>query len=61
MSIDFYRRLWITDVANLLFNGPFNPGYSYSDWHARFERVNESNIYEVDFFGDMLFLLLLVA
>ena len=54
MSIDYYRRLWITDAENLLFDGPFNPGYSYSEWHAGFERLKESNIYEVDFFGDMV-------
>ena len=54
MSVDYYRRLWITDAENLLFNGPFNPGYSYSEWHAGFERLKESNVYEVDFFGDMV-------
>ena len=54
MSTDYYRRLWITDAENRLFDGPFNPGYSYSDWHAGFERLKESNIYEVDFFGDMM-------
>ena len=44
----------MTDAENLLFDGPFNPGYSDSEWHAGFERLKESNIYEVDFFGDMV-------
>ena len=37
-----------------LFESPFNPGYSRSDWQSGWQKLKESNIYEVDFFGDMI-------
>ena len=54
LSVEYYRRIWVTDLENRLFTSPFNPGYSYSEWHLGFERLKESNVYEVDYFGDMV-------
>ena len=54
LSVGYYRRIWITDVENRLFTSAFNPGYSQLEWHAGFERLKESNVYEVDYFGDLV-------
>ena len=52
-TAEYYRRLWISEGEKLLFHTPFNPWYSVSDWKSGFAKLKESNVYEVDFFGDM--------
>ena len=54
MSINYYRRIWITDMENRLFNSPFNTGYTQSQWHAEWQKLKEDNVYEVDYFGDLV-------
>ena len=54
MSVDYYRRIWCTDMENRLFQSNLNPGYSFDEWHMGWERVKESRIYEVDYFGDFI-------
>ena len=54
MSIDYYRRIWVTDMENLLFDSSYNPGYSRNEWHAGWEKLKADNVYEVDFFGDLV-------
>ena len=53
-SIDYYRKLWVSIGETLLYNTPFNPGYSHSDWKAGFNKIKKGQVYEVDFFGDMI-------
>ena len=54
MSIDYYRRIWVTDMENLLFNSQLNPGFSRSEWHAGWEQRKEDKLYEMDFFEDLV-------
>ena len=53
-SIEDYRKLWISEVESLLFEGPFNPGYSKSEWKAGFDKLKQRNVYDIEFFGDMV-------
>ena len=54
LSTDYYRRIWCADMENRLFESPLNPGYSFSDWHSGWNKMKESNVYEVDYFGDFI-------
>ena len=54
MAIGYYRRIWILDMENRLFNSPWNPGYSQIEWHTGWEQLKEDNVYEIDFFGDLV-------
>ena len=54
MSIDYYRRIWVTDMENRLFESPYNPGYTRNEWNAGWEKLKVDNVYEVDFFGDLV-------
>ena len=53
-SIDYYRKLWLSEGEKIFFNTPFNPGYSKSQWEAGFQTIKETNIYEVESFGDFI-------
>ena len=54
LSIMYYRRIWITDMENRLFESVYNTGYSMSEWHVNWQKLKEENIYEVDHFGDLV-------
>ena len=54
MSVDYYRRIWTTDMENRSFASPFNPGFSRAEWHEGWNKVAQSNVYEVDYFGDLV-------
>ena len=41
-------------MENLLFESPYNSGYSRGEWSLGWNKVKEPNVYEVDFFGDLL-------
>ena len=48
LSISYYRHIWCTDIENRLFDSPFNPGYSHSDWSNGWNRVKQPRVYEVE-------------
>ena len=52
--IQYYRSLWVSEGERLLFDSPFNPGYSKLEWKAGFNKLKKSDVYEIDFFGDMM-------
>ena len=41
-------------MENRLFDSPFNPGYSRSDWSNGWNRVKQPRVYEVEYFGDFV-------
>ena len=54
LSMDHYRAKWIAKGENVFFHSDFNPGYSLAEWKAGFSQLKKSNVYEVDFFGDLV-------
>ena len=54
MSIEHYRKLWISEGENTFFDSDFNPGYSLKDWKNGFKKLKKLGVYEVDFFGDFV-------
>ena len=54
LNISYYRRIWCTDMENRLFDTPFNPGYSRSDWTNGWNLLKQPRVYEVDYFGDFI-------
>ena len=55
MPIDYYRKQWVSEGEDAFFNSDFNPGYSLEEWKAGFSQLKKSNVYEVDFFGCLLY------
>ena len=54
-SIDYYRRIWATDMENRSYSDPLlNNGYSRDDWHNGWSRMKEPGKYEVEHFGDLI-------
>ena len=42
MSINYYRRIWITDAENRFFDSHWNPGLTQTEWHAGWERLKDA-------------------
>ena len=53
-TIDYYRIKWMSEGEKVLFSSPFNSGYSISEWKAGFDKLKKTNVYEVNYFGDMV-------
>ena len=53
-SPDYYRKLWISEGEKVLSRTPFNAGYTASEWRAGYAQLKEDNVYEVDYFVDMI-------
>ena len=55
LSVNFYRRIWMTDIeAKILDDSDWNNGYTSAEIKMGFQQIKESNVYERDFFGDMI-------
>ena len=56
MSSDYYRRIWNTDMMNKLLDRriPWNPGLTRAEIMEGFNRLNETGVYEIPYFGDMM-------
>ena len=54
LPIDQYRKMWISEGENMLFDSDFNPGYTNKEWKAGFSQLKKPGVYEVDFFGDLV-------
>ena len=54
-SIDYYRRIWMTDMQSKSMNNPdWNLSYSPETLWQGFEEMKQTGVYERDFFGDMM-------
>ena len=53
---NWYRRMWMEDMMNRIILGicPWNAGHSVQQIREGFNKLMESGIYEIDFFGDMI-------
>ena len=56
MNPDFYRRIWNTDMMNQILDrkNPWNPGLTREQIKQGFQKLMETGVYEVSFFGDMM-------
>ena len=55
-SPNWYRRSWMNEMMNRILMGIclWNPGYTEQQIREGFAKLQESGIYEIDFFGDMM-------
>ena len=53
MSIDHYRRIWTTDMANRTVNSPWNT-VGYEEWFKGWKDMSNSGTYERGIFGDLM-------
>ena len=53
MSIDYYRRLWVTDMANRTRNSEWNI-YTNQDWSEGWKQMLIPGTYERGIFGDLM-------
>ena len=53
MSIDYYRKFWVTDMANRTVDGPWNI-YSPQQWMEGWKQMLTPGIYERGIFGDLM-------
>ena len=53
---NWYRRIWMAQMMQRIIMGtcPWNPGYTEQQIREGFEKLQESGVYEIDFFGDMM-------
>ena len=53
MSVDYYRRIWVTDMANRTVHTDFNL-YSNQEWMAGWKEMLVPGTYERGIFGDLM-------
>ena len=53
MSIDYYRRIWVTDMANRTVDSPFNT-MGRKRWLEGWQQMSVPGTYERDIFGDLM-------
>ena len=53
MSIDWYRRIFVTDIANRTVNTPYNT-MSPEEWHRKWREMLIPGTYERGIFGDLM-------
>ena len=55
-SPNWYRRNWMSQMMEKLLDGrcPWNMGYTEQQIREGFAKLQESGIYEIDFFGDLM-------
>ena len=53
---NWYRRLWMNQMLDRIICKicPWNPGFTEKQLRDGFEKVKQSGVYEVDYFGDMM-------
>ena len=53
---NWYRRIWMDEMMKRMISERclWNPGYNAQQIREGFEKVKESGVYEIDFFGDMM-------
>ena len=54
MSADYYRRIWVTDMANRTVDDPTWNIYSRKEWLDGWSQMLSSGVYERDIFGDLM-------
>ena len=54
MSIDYYRRIWSTDMANRTVDTAYNILGSKTAWYKAWKDMQEPGRYEQDIFGDLM-------
>ena len=54
MSVDYYRRIWVTDMANRTLNTPFNILSNKADWLKGWAEMLAPGAYERGIFGDLM-------
>ena len=54
LSVDYYRRIWATDMKNRTLNDDTWQIYSEKEWEAGWQEMMESEIYERGIFGDLM-------
>ena len=53
MSTDWYRRIFVTDMANRTLNTPYNT-MSPQEWLSRWNEMSVPGTYERGLFGDLM-------
>jgi hypothetical protein len=53
-SVDYYRRIWMTDMKNRTMDDKTWNIYSRTDWEAGWNVMMESGVYEQGLFGDLM-------
>ena len=53
MSINYYRRIFVTDMANRTIKSPWNT-FSHQEWLNGWKEMLEPGIYERGIFGDLM-------
>ena len=53
MTVDWYRRIWMTDMANRTRNTDYNI-YTEQQWQEGWEQMLTPGIYERGIFGDLM-------
>ena len=55
MTVDYYRRIWTTDMSNRAVNSPWNV-FSVEEWREGWRKLSRQGAYEIDFFLDLMLL-----
>ena len=53
-SIDYYRRIWMTDMKNRTINNETWNIYTNSEWENGWNEMMKSGVYERGIFGDLM-------
>ena len=53
MPVDYYRKIWVTDMANRTVNSPWNI-YSSAQWTEGWRQMLIPGAYERGIFGDLM-------
>ena len=54
MSIDWYRRIWVTDMANRTVHSPYNTLDNAEDWLSGWSEMLIPGTYERGIYGDFI-------
>ena len=53
-SVDYYRKIWMTDMKNRTMHDKTWNIYSELEWEAGWNKMMESGVYEQGLFGDLM-------
>ena len=53
LSVDYYRKIWVTDMSNRTVDGPWNI-YSPKQWMEGWKQMLTPETYERGIFGDLM-------
>ena len=53
---NWYRRNWMNEMMQKFLSGscPWNPGYTRKKIREGFKKIQQSGVYEIDYFEDMM-------